>query len=515
MMPGIISRIVTLVIFISLILYLAGTYGLPILAHSILGYYGFDRARVGAADIQSHAIILRDIHLATTDNGASSIKTLRVEFSYSPPYIRRLTISGADIHASWAPDTTPRIAAQPLITRDTGNQARVLTLSRLIEAMRLPDMPFEILALEDAALTIHTPQDKVRLTGEALINAKRDFTADLASDSDLLTIEMSVIGAFNPSTGALESLNIRGNSIAADHKRVSVSKAEFGLGYKHDKSAGERLNLHTQADTVTVKDIAMADLQLCAKDSSQGLDISATINRIDRGNMALNGISVRTRLSQLWPPATADIGRLTINKAALGVPITNIDSTYRISGSGPELASLEADFADGRIALKPGKDNTSYTLAADHLALGKLAEFGNVNGLVMKGSVSGRLPLRYTAEKGIIIDNGRIIGGKGGYIHYEPETYPAALQGNSTGMATTRKALRRLNLSQLELKLNGPVQGDLEARLSVKGKNPDFSDRPVHLTLNLSGAIMSAVQQGLNIGLGRPKLNAIKHKIEQ
>jgi hypothetical protein len=300
-----------------------------------------------------------------------------------------------------------------------------------------------------------------------------------------------------------------------NHALINLSKADFKLDYDHNKPSGERLKLQSKVGKINIQSIELSDINIRAKDSLQGVDFNVTINSIARNNITLNGISAHVPLSHLWPLATAEPGRLTINKATLGMPVTNINATYRILGNNAEIKVLGADFANGRITLKPGKKSHAYILQADKLALDKLASFSRVKGLSMQGRINGRLPLHYNNDKGITIDDGRISGGKGGYIHYKPETYPAALQGNNMGMATTRKALRQLNLSQLELKLNGPVQSDLEANLTVKGKNPDFSDRPVHLNLNLSGAIMSAVQQGLNISFGRPNLDVIRQRIEK
>ena len=513
----IIGRLITLVIFISLIIYLAGLYGLPWLGRSVLAYYGFQQAHIASADIGAKALTFHDIYLAGTDNGASSIETLRIEFDYTHPYLRTLSVAGVKIHASWKHSDKLHIAGRQ-IPGNSHAQKTALTAKDMLQSLKLlklPALPFENVTMKAVKLHLHMPGTTLTIDAHGRINAKGIFTAKIQTADKPLSLDMHMMGNINRATGQLAKLNAKIDNIALKHDAADIDDGHVTLTYARDAQTGKHIALNAQARKFVINKTAIHGLNLNANDTAQGTEINAKINRIEHANAKLDNLTTQLVLSRIYPLATYKTAGFTINKATLGVPFADINGSYRIQDSIPEFVELKARFADGRITLTPDEHSDSYFLSADKLNLSKLAQYSQVSGLSMKGAVGGKLPMRYDADKGIIIDKGRVSGGEDGFIHYEPDSYPSALRGDSMSMATTRKALRRLELNSLALKLNGPVRGDLDAELAIKGRNPDFSDRPVHLNLNLSGAIMSAVQQGLNIRFGMPRLKDIKQKMEQ
>ncbi len=65
-------------------------------------------------------------------------------------------------------------------------------------------------------------------------------------------------------------------------------------------------------------------------------------------------------------------------------------------------------------------------------------------------------------------------------------------------MKTVREALSHFKFTQLELSIDGPLEGSLKTTLKAKGTNPSFGDRAIELNINLEGALGSALSQVLN-----------------
>jgi len=85
-----------------------------------------------------------------------------------------------------------------------------------------------------------------------------------------------------------------------------------------------------------------------------------------------------------------------------------------------------------------------------------------------------------------------------GEFRYAPVSFPTALQGDDQRMKTVREALSHFKFTQLELSIDGPLEGSLKTTLKAKGTNPRFDDRPIELNINLEGALGSALSQVLN-----------------
>jgi hypothetical protein len=103
--------------------------------------------------------------------------------------------------------------------------------------------------------------------------------------------------------------------------------------------------------------------------------------------------------------------------------------------------------------------------------------------------VSGRAPL--IIENGnIAIDHAVLTGDEDGYVSYSGQAAEAAAQSNEQANLAFR-ALENLRYRVLELSLNGPLTGEMEAGLNIEGFNPDvLNGYPFRFDIDLSADLL-------------------------
>ncbi len=144
---------------------------------------------------------------------------------------------------------------------------------------------------------------------------------------------------------------------------------------------------------------------------------------------------------------------------------------------------------------KEGVQKSEITLRG--VDIEKLIKIAEIDGLEGSGKIEGTLPLEL-GPKGFIVKGGLIKNSGDGEFRYAPASFPAALQGKDQRMKTVRKALGHFKFNQIELSIDGPLEGSLRTTLKAKGTNPSFDDRPIELNINLEGALDSVLSQVLN-----------------
>ncbi|MBP9868125.1 MAG: YdbH domain-containing protein [Alphaproteobacteria bacterium] len=184
----------------------------------------------------------------------------------------------------------------------------------------------------------------------------------------------------------------------------------------------------------------------------------------------------------------------------------NILENGKISLTGDSQTGLlwkKADFdlGGGSLSLHPfsqtkGSIRKSQITLRD-VDMEKLIKIAEVDGLEGNGKIEGVLPVEL-GPQGFIVKGGLIKNSGDGEFRYAPVSFPTALQGDDQRMKTVREALSHFKFTQLELSIDGPLEGSLKTTLKAKGTNPRFDDRPIELNINLEGALGSALSQVLN-----------------
>lgn len=219
---------------------------------------------------------------------------------------------------------------------------------------------------------------------------------------------------------------------------------------------------------------------------------------------SLSGIQSRIRLSSLFPPRTPESQEIEIALLDAGVPLTDGQGRFDLR-RGPELAVTELGFemAGGRIRAEPftvdPTDPTSLQmrLRAEGVELSELVEISGIPGLEGQGRLSGRIPLKLSAE-GLRIDEGELGARREGVLRYRPTKMPGFLSGDDLRSRLLREALQNYRYDDLSLSVSGEVADEQQVRLFARGHNPDFLDgHPVELDVEFTGPLVSVLQRTL------------------
>lgn len=217
------------------------------------------------------------------------------------------------------------------------------------------------------------------------------------------------------------------------------------------------------------------------------------------------GIKGDLSLTKLLPWTLAKNQNLTA--AVIGTGINLTDGKLTFDGQqNSSVAVKEASFgmAGGTLSVTPFKwtpaaKENAVTVKLDNIDLGMLAKIVDADGFTAEGTLSGSLPMSFT-KKGIVFKGGGVASTKNGSFQYAPTNFPAALRGDDTRMQTVRTALSDFRYDNLEISIDGSLDGDLKTTFKASGKNPVFSDRIINLNINLEGALVPVLQEALQPG---------------
>ncbi|MES2729685.1 MAG: YdbH domain-containing protein [Pseudomonadota bacterium] len=259
----------------------------------------------------------------------------------------------------------------------------------------------------------------------------------------------------------------------------------------------------TFAHKAWVGDIAAQSISLEYQDTIiAGLTVqaNATADNNWQGDFAI------ATLTQGQTPLTNMRGRFTDVPGKPHVTLTGtLNTSFDFSAdsiidmAGPVLADihiLNARNDVGHIRLNADwkKPNTA-TMTVANLSLRTLPTLTGWEGLRADGRLSGRFVLAQSPNKdGWRITSGQLKGGQGGFIAYAPATYPGFLGGEDERLAAVREILKQLNIDDIVVTASGDLSDDMKLGLSLKGRNPDYSPRPVHLNLNFEGTLWPVAQ---------------------
>lgn len=237
------------------------------------------------------------------------------------------------------------------------------------------------------------------------------------------------------------------------------------------------------------------------------------------GRVKLDGVDMATRfgpienvstdfeLSSLAPLLTAEPQVVTLGQFNPGLPLNDGEIAVDLL---PErrvgLDHARWPFAGGSIEVEPfvwdpAAARHTPVLAAKNLNLGVLVGMFDNQSLNAGGSVSGRAPL-VIEEGNIAVDNAVLTGDEDGFVSYAGQAAEAAAQSNEQANLAFR-ALENLQYRVLELRLNGPLTGQMEAGLKIEGYNPDvLNGYPFKFDINLSADLLRLLRdttQGFRI----------------
>jgi hypothetical protein len=217
---------------------------------------------------------------------------------------------------------------------------------------------------------------------------------------------------------------------------------------------------------------------------------------------AFHGVSGVTRILGPFSPSTPPHQKLTVERMAAGVELTDGVVEWQLEPHGSiELEGMHWKFAGGEIrgrgSYDPLVSEGRLFTEVQSIDVAKLLEIADLEGLTGTGRLSGDLPLRYRDNRIEILPatlKAQRLDGFGGWIRYRPTT-AGAMAESKPGLGTLYGALKDFHYEELSLDLRGDLLGEVELGVYLKGSNPDFhGGRAVEFNLNVETALVDLIR---------------------
>ena len=117
----------------------------------------------------------------------------------------------------------------------------------------------------------------------------------------------------------------------------------------------------------------------------------------------------------------------------------------------------------------------------------RLLEMIDLDDFIGTGSLSGRIPVE-VIDGTPYIRKGRLATQDDGVLSYSSESVDSALRAGGQGGALLADALKDFRYKSLVMEIDGATTGDITARVSLAGSNPDLYDSyPIELNTSFEG----------------------------
>ncbi len=214
------------------------------------------------------------------------------------------------------------------------------------------------------------------------------------------------------------------------------------------------------------------------------------------------GIEGELRFSDILALKTDKEQTLRIGFLDAGIPLVGGEIVYAMDGDDAiKVISAQWPFAGGRIGaanVTVGFDGAvpDITFGVDGIDTAELLKLADIAGLQGGGRLSGSIPLRMEKD-GPAIRGARVASTGGGTVRYRSAEAGAVLaQGGNSGEILA-KALNDFRYSRLEFTFDGPLSGEIRARVALAGNNPAVYDgKRIELNVDLQGDLRDLVQSG-------------------
>ncbi len=260
----------------------------------------------------------------------------------------------------------------------------------------------------------------------------------------------------------------------------------------------KNMNISSQQADWSVVAKLDADFVQKAKDHWQGKIIAPKLILASKDN-TLPTLQVMTDITWLNNIISADISAYNQQKTyqlnmQLVVPLQK-PNTGNIS-----LQKMQFPWGGGIISLKkvmiPLKSTKPVQLdiLLERVDLAQLFLLLGEGKVKATGSISGLLPIIYYPDGKVTLQQGTAAALSAGIISISPDLLP----GENAQLQMARKTLENFHYTKLNISVSSNQQNKSTIQLKLEGKNPDaFEGRLVNLNVNLTGDILSLIQQSI------------------
>lgn len=236
----------------------------------------------------------------------------------------------------------------------------------------------------------------------------------------------------------------------------------------------------------------------------RGVRSQARLN-IENGAFAslpveVQGINGTLHLVDVMTPKSDGVQSFTLGLVDAGFPLNNGKLEFELPGDNTtRVDEVSWPFAGGKLgidrfivpfdAMPKGMTATINGLDASQLVA--LADVADLNA---EGSLNGFIPIRLT-DQGVVIDNARLSSIGAGVLRYRSASAAESLKQSGGSAEILARALENFRFDDLDIRLDGPLDGEILAKAQINGSNPDLYDgKRIELNVSLQGALREFLQ---------------------
>ncbi len=229
---------------------------------------------------------------------------------------------------------------------------------------------------------------------------------------------------------------------------------------------------------------------------------SAVLNNLDFGTLPgpFRGVSTKIKFDSIFPLVSSGVQRMTVDSFNPGVDLIDGVIDYELVDDGIKILSAKWPLANGFISVDPAvwkydAAENRVVLRIEDVSVGAFLGGKGGSALTVTGDVVGVIPV-VVAGVDVRIEEGRLGIENGGVIQYRaqeltsvvdliPENYVTlqdyqqfkAFQkrddpSENAGKDLAFTALRNFEYKSLAVKLDGPLDGEIEVNIRFLGRNP-------------------------------------------
>ena len=251
----------------------------------------------------------------------------------------------------------------------------------------------------------------------------------------------------------------------------------------------------------------------------------AKLNNIDFGTLPgpFSGVNTEIEFTSIFPLVSSGVQRMTLDSFNPGVDLVDGVIEYELVEGGVNFLSAKWPLANGFISVDPAvwkfdAPENRVVLRIEDVSVGAFLGDAGGGALTVTGDMVGEIPV-VVAGVDVRIDEGQLGVENGGVIQYRaqeltsvvdliPEKYVTMQDfqqfqefrenedlGENVGKDLAFTALRNFEYKSLSVKLDGPLDGEIEVNSRFIGSNPKIlAGTEFDFNVNIIGELVNLIR---------------------
>ena len=228
----------------------------------------------------------------------------------------------------------------------------------------------------------------------------------------------------------------------------------------------------------------------------------------------IKGMNMELTMDSVLPLISRGKQRITVAEFDPGIPLFDGVIDFELVDEGVKIYSAKWPIEHGFFSLDPftwkyGAEENRLTLRLSDVELGEFMQSMGNDNIEATGQVQGEFPIVISGVK-LHVDNGRLTIKDGGTIRYNPPsegeappisyTQEEALKilrtkDQARYSSLARDALREFKYKELSVKIDGPLDGEVELATVFNGSNAKvLNGQPFEFDIHVIGELFNIIR---------------------